>query len=521
MNKILVSPSPHIHAKTSTTVLMRDVVIALLPSVIVSVLYYGLSALLLLAVSVVSCLLAEYLITRFMFKAPSTVGDWSSSVTGVLLFLNLPPSCPWWVAVIGSVFAIGVVKMTFGGLGQNLFNPAIAARVFLLVSFPTFMTNWAAPKGFIGGVDAVSGATPLGIVKEGLAQGMTLPEIYAQHDFSYLQTLFINIGGSAGEISAIAILVGFIYLLARKVIRPYITLSILATVFVFSGIFWLINPDQYTDPLFNLLTGGVLLGAVFMATDYVTSPMSDKGGIIFGVGIGCRLSTSSANKRNTGGNDMAVKSSFKNMVLCLLVICLVSSALLAVVYAVTKAPIDAAAAAKTNNAIAQVVPEFDGTPELAEISVAGTDYTYYKVSKGGSVAGYAIIASGSGFSGPVTLMVGLTSDGIVYNTTVLSQAETPGLGAKCTEPAFADQFRNFNPEEKVLKVKKDGGDVDAITASTITSRAYVAAIQNALNVFAAITTGAQPDAASGASTLHATMEYENTSETDNGGQSNE
>ena len=286
MNKILVSPSPHIHAKTSTTVLMRDVVIALLPSVIVSVLYYGLSALLLLAVSVVSCLLAEYLITRFMFKAPSTVGDWSSSVTGVLLFLNLPPSCPWWVAVIGSVFAIGVVKMTFGGLGQNLFNPAIAARVFLLVSFPTFMTNWAAPKGFIGGVDAVSGATPLGIVKEGLAQGMTLPEIYAQHDFSYLQTLFINIGGSAGEISAIAILVGFIYLLARKVIRPYITLSILATVFVFSGIFWLINPDQYTDPLFNLLTGGVLLGAVFMATDYVTSPMSDKGGIIFGVGIG-------------------------------------------------------------------------------------------------------------------------------------------------------------------------------------------------------------------------------------------
>ena len=265
MNRILVSPSPHIHAKTSTSVLMRDVVIALLPSVIVSVLYYGWAALALLAVSVVSCILVEYLITRFMFKAPGTIGDWSSSVTGVLLFLNLPPSCPWWVAIIGAIFAIGVVKMTFGGLGQNLFNPAIAARVFLLVSFPTFMTDWAAPSGFLG-VDAVSGATPLGIVKEGLAQGLTLPEIYAQHDFSYLQTLFINIGGSAGEISA--------------------TLSILATVFVFSGIFWLVNPDQYTDPLFNLLTGGVLLGAVFMATDYVTSPMSDKGGIIFGVGIG-------------------------------------------------------------------------------------------------------------------------------------------------------------------------------------------------------------------------------------------
>lgn len=213
---------------------------------------------------------------------------------------------------------------------------------------------------------------------------------------------------------------------------------------------------------------------------------------------------------------MAVKSSFKNMVLCLLIICLVSSALLAVVYAVTKAPIDAAAAAKTNNAIAQVVPEFEGTPELSQINVAGTDYTYYKVSKAGKAAGYAVIASASGFGGPVTLMVGLTADGIVYNTTVLSQSETPGLGAKCTEPAFADQFKNFNPAEKSLKVKKDGGDVDAITASTITSRAYVAAIQCALDVFKAVTTGDQPDAASGASTSGQAEET-----TNEGGQSNE
>ena len=278
MNKILVSPSPHIHAKTSTTVLMRDVVIALLPSVIVSVLYYGLSALLLLAVSVVSCLLAEYLITRFMFKAPSTVGDWSSSVTGVLLFLNLPPSCPWWVAVIGSVFAIGVVKMTFGGLGQNLFNPALVGRVFLLISFPVAMTNWGPVKGFIGNSDAVTGATPLGLAKEGGIEAI-------QH-LDYLNMLYMNIGGSAGELSAIAIIIGFIYLLARKVIRPHITLSIWVTVFVFSGIMWLADPSAYTDPIFNLLTGGILLGSVFMATDYVTSPMSARGGIIFGVGIG-------------------------------------------------------------------------------------------------------------------------------------------------------------------------------------------------------------------------------------------
>ena len=291
MNKVLVSPSPHIHADVSTARIMRDVVIALLPSVVVSILYYGWSSVMLLAVSVITCILVEYLITRFLMKSQCTISDWSAAVTGVLLALNLPPACPWWVAMIGAIFAIGVVKMTFGGLGQNLFNPAIAARVFLLVSFPVAMTNWDCPEGFIN-VDATSGATLLGTVKEGLAKGDSLSQIFAANDFSYLQTLFINIGGSAGEISAIAILIGFIYLLARKVIRPHITLSIWATVIVFSGIFWLVDllwmKDVmiYTDPLFNLLTGGLLLGSVFMATDYVTSPMSTKGGIVFGVGIG-------------------------------------------------------------------------------------------------------------------------------------------------------------------------------------------------------------------------------------------
>ena len=282
----MVSPSPHIHSKTSTRSLMLDVVIALLPSVLVTILFYGWSAVVILASSVVFCVLLEYLITKYLLKKPGTIGDMSAVVTGIILALNLPPTAPWWVAMIGAIVAIGVAKMTFGGLGQNVFNPAITGRVFLLISFPAIMTTWGGAKGFIGGADAVSGATPLGIVKEGLMQGQTLQQIFDLHDFSYTQMLFVNIGGSAGEISAIAIIVGFIYLLARKVIRPYITLSILVTVAVFSGIFWLIDPSQYTDPLFNLLTGGVLLGSVFMATDYVTSPMSDKGGIIFGVGIG-------------------------------------------------------------------------------------------------------------------------------------------------------------------------------------------------------------------------------------------
>lgn len=286
MNKLLVSPSPHIHTRTSTRSLMTDVVIALLPSVIVSVLYYGWSAVAILASSVVFCVLLEYLITKYLLRKPSTIGDMSAVVTGIILALNLPPAAPWWVAMIGAIVAIGVAKMTFGGLGQNVFNPAITGRVFLLISFPAIMTTWGGPKGFLGGADAVTGATPLGIVKEGLMQGQTLDQIFSANDFSYLQMLFVNIGGSAGEISALAVIIGFIYMLARKVVRPYITLSILVTVAVFSGIFWLIDPSQYTDPLFNLLTGGVLLGSVFMATDYVTSPMSDKGGIIFGVGIG-------------------------------------------------------------------------------------------------------------------------------------------------------------------------------------------------------------------------------------------
>ncbi len=285
MERLLVSPSPHIHSKTTTSVLMRDVVIALIPAIAVSVVFYGLAALLVLAVSVISCVLLEYLITKYLLKAPSTVGDWSAAVTGILLALNLPVSTPWWVVFIGALVAVGVAKMTFGGLGQNVFNPALAGRVFLLISFPTYMTNWAIPGGLFG-ADAVSGATPLGIINEGLMKGLSASDLIAQNGFTASQMLFANIGGSAGEASAIAILIGFIYLLARKVIKPWITLSILGTVAVVSCLFWMADPARFTGPVFNLLTGGLLLGACFMATDYVTSPVSTKGGIIFGVGIG-------------------------------------------------------------------------------------------------------------------------------------------------------------------------------------------------------------------------------------------
>ena len=285
MNKLLVSPSPHIHSKDSTRSLMLDVVIALLPAVICTFVFYGWREMVVMGVSVASCVLLEWAITKYMLKKPSTIGDLSAVITGILLALNVPYTTPWWVVVIGAVIAIGVAKMSFGGLGQNIWNPALVGRVFLLVSFPTYMTTWSAPKRLFG-LDAVSGATPLGAVQEGLLQGSTIQEIMSAGDYSYTKMLFANLGGSAGEFCVLALLAGFVYLCIRKVVKPWITLSIFGTVALTSLIFWGIDPSRFTDPLFNLLSGGLVLGACFMATDYVTSPMSVKGGIIFGVGIG-------------------------------------------------------------------------------------------------------------------------------------------------------------------------------------------------------------------------------------------
>lgn len=297
MNTLIVSPSPHVHGKESTRKIMGDVIIALLPAVLVSIWFFGLSAIHLVCVSVLSCVVFEYLIQKFLLKGRSTVGDLSAVVTGILIALNLPVCSPWWLIVIGAFVAIAIAKMSFGGLGQNLFNPALVARVVLLVSFPVLMTGTAfhAPEsGYLfgnsefvaGALDATSGATPLGFVKEQLAAGVSVQEIMALPGLSYTQLLFANMGGSAGELSAVALLLGFIYLLCRRVIKPWISLSIILTVFVFAGILYLADPTKYIDPVFHVLNGGLLLGAFFMATDYVTSPMTAKGQWIFGFGIG-------------------------------------------------------------------------------------------------------------------------------------------------------------------------------------------------------------------------------------------
>ncbi len=241
------------------------------------------------ALSVAGCVFTEFFIQRVISKSPVTIGDLSAAVTGVLLALNLPASSPWWMVLLGCLVAIGMGKMTFGGLGNNLFNPALVARVLLLISFPVQMTNWAVEKPlfvFEGGVQGFSGATPLGLFKENLAAGLSIQEIITKFDVSHISLFLGNIGGSLGETSAVAILLGFVYLLARKVITYHIPVTIFATVLIFSGILYLMDPSHFVDPLIHLLSGGLMLGAVFMATDYVTSPMSVTGMVIYSVGIG-------------------------------------------------------------------------------------------------------------------------------------------------------------------------------------------------------------------------------------------
>lgn len=279
---LTVSPSPHYQSESSTTKLMCNVLIALIPAFIFSLVIFGFSALITTLTAVVSCVFFEFAIDKWLFKKDGySIKDCSAIITGVLLSFNVPNTLPLWMIVIGSLVAIGIAKMSFGGIGCNIFNPALVGRVFLLISFPADMTSWSKVADY--SVDGTSGATPLGLLKENILSGKTISQI----DLPSIQDLFIgNIGGSLGEISVIAILIGGLYLLFTKTISWHIPVSILGTMFIFSGILYLVNPELNANPLFHLCSGGAMLGAIFMATDYATSPMTKKGKIIFGIGIG-------------------------------------------------------------------------------------------------------------------------------------------------------------------------------------------------------------------------------------------
>ena len=278
-NKFFVAASPHIHSPQTTQSLMRDVLIALVPAFSLSLLIYGLDVLRVTAIAVVSCVLVEYLIQRFLIKGDCTVKNLSALLTGVLLAFNLPSDIPWWIVVIGAVVAIGVAKMTFGGLGRNPFNPALVGRVFLLIAYPVQMTSFPKPIS-PEYVDAFSGATPLAALK---AQAIELGDV------NLLNMLSGVMPGSFGEISALALLCGGLYMLWRKVITWHIPVAVLGSMAAFAFVVAAFSGGGamlYELPAFHLLAGGAMLGAIFMATDYVTSPMTKKGMLIYGVGIG-------------------------------------------------------------------------------------------------------------------------------------------------------------------------------------------------------------------------------------------
>ena len=268
---LTVSASPHIHTKRTVAGCMRHVTIALLPAAACALYFFGIGALIVIATSLAACTATEYIINRWMLRRPSTLADGSAILTGLLLAFNLPSNLPVWAVIIGSVVAIGIGKMAFGGLGCNIWNPALVGRVFLLISFPVQMTSWPLPLvNRSEYFDAVTGATTLGILKLGEADSALI---------DILASATGAIGGSLGEVSAIALLAGFIYLLCMKVITWHIPVSILGTVALFTLCIG-------GNPAVELLSGGLMLGACFMATDYVTSPMSKKGMLIFGVMIG-------------------------------------------------------------------------------------------------------------------------------------------------------------------------------------------------------------------------------------------
>ncbi len=286
MNILTISGSPHVHGETSVSKIMWGVVIALIPAMIISFWYFGLGAVILTLTSVVFCMFIEYLIQIFLLKESPTYKDGSAVITGILLAFNVPSSLPLWELVIGCIVAIGIAKMSYGGLGKNPFNPALIGRVFLLISFPVDMTSWPLPltNRFVL-TDAITGPTSLGVLKEGLTNGETVSQL-ADKLPDYSQMFIGNIGGSLGEVSAIALLIGAAYMLYKKIITWHIPISYLLTVFIFTGVLYLINPEHYISPVFHLLAGGLLLGAFFMATDMVTSPMTYKGMLIFGTGCG-------------------------------------------------------------------------------------------------------------------------------------------------------------------------------------------------------------------------------------------
>lgn len=286
MSKLIVSLSPHAHGTDSVERNMYGVIIAMIPALLVSFAYFGIGSAVVCLSSVAACMFFEWSISKYILKKTPALSDGSAIITGLLLGFNLPSNLPIWIVLLGALVAIGIAKMSFGGIGNNPFNPALVGRCFLLVSFPAQMTSWPIIGQWDKYLDAATGATPLSIMKEAIKTGEAsllsqLPD--ATH--LLLGSNALGGAGTIGEVSAIALLIGLGYMLWKKIITWHIPISIIATVFVISGLLHIVNPI-YADPLSEILCGGLMLGAIFMATDYVTSPMTHKGQLIYGISIG-------------------------------------------------------------------------------------------------------------------------------------------------------------------------------------------------------------------------------------------
>jgi electron transport complex protein RnfD len=280
--QLYLSSSPHIHSGETTARVMRAVLYSLIPACGVAVYFFGMPALAVLLIATLGCLATEAVCQRLMGQ-PVTITDGSAAITGVLLALNLPPTSPWWLTLLGAVIAIAVGKQVYGGLGANPFNPALVARVVLLISFPVQMTTWSAPAPVGSGLDLMTTATPLGVWKNAVMLTGKLPESMQGGTIDYFLG---NMPGCIGEVSALALLLGAAYLFYRRILTWHIPTSFIGTVVLLAGLFWLISPEKYPSPVFHLLTGGLVLGAFYMATDMVTTPVSTRGMLLFGAGCG-------------------------------------------------------------------------------------------------------------------------------------------------------------------------------------------------------------------------------------------
>ena len=530
--KLIATSNPHIRGSETTRTIMLDVIIAMCPALIWAIIYFGVEALLLTAVSVIGCVVFEGLYRKLMHK-PQSVGDLSAVVTGMLLAFVCPATTPLWMILIGDFFAIVVVKQLFGGIGKNFLNPALAGRAALLASYAGTMTSWlpAGTKAAIGGgmpVDVVSAATPLAYLKTGNMDG--LKEIASVGD------MFLGkIGGSMGEISALMLLIGGVYLLWRKVINWQTPVAYIATVAVLTLLFPKAGSGvEYM--LYSIFGGGLFLGAFFMATDYATSPVTAKGQLIYGIGCGlftvfiryfgsynegvcysimvmncCTALIDKYTKpvrfgvvKSEGGSremsnevknkvDMDPKYIIK-LTVTLFLTCMVVAGVLGWVNSITKDKIAAITWEKTVTAMKEVISadDFSDAMDLTDDMTAaataqgGTLAAVYQAQSGGQPIGYAINVESSGSQGTISMMVGIDMDGAVTGVSIVTNSETSGIGSKVmgNEPltngtGVLDQFIGKSAADGTLSV---GSNVDAITGATVSTKGVTTGVNAALAV---------------------------------------